>query len=304
MRGGVGITASSRSTSSLARSLLITARPRQWTKNLLVFAAPATGRVLLEPGVFADVILTFVAFTLTASGVYFVNDIIDRHEDAAHPRKRLRPIAAGELSVRVAATAGTILVAGGLVVAFVAGGPALVAVLGGYVALGLCYAFVLRRVALLDLAAIAGGFMLRAIAGGVAVDVHLSSWFLIVAAFGSLFIAASKRHAEFVRLDGARAGNERSSLTEYTEPYLRFVQYSASTVCITAYCLWAFEGAVISTTWSGLSIIPFALGIFRYALLVDSGRGETPEDLLLRDPTLLGLGAAWAAFLATGLVLS
>ena len=300
----MGLTASSRSTSSLARSLLITARPRQWTKNLLVFAAPATGRVLLEPGVFVDVALTFVAFTLTASGVYFVNDIIDRHEDVAHPRKRLRPIAAGELTVPVAATASAILVVAGLAIAFAAGGGPLVAVVGGYVVLALCYAFVLRKIALLDLAAIAGGFMLRAVAGGVAVDVHLSSWFLIVAAFGSLFIAASKRHAEFVRLDRGGSGNRRSSFTEYSEPYLRFVQYSASTVCITAYCLWAFEGGVISTVWSGLSIIPFALGIFRYALLVDSGRGETPEDLLLRDPALVGLGVAWAAFLAAGLVLS
>lgn len=300
----MGLTASSRSTSSLARALLITARPRQWTKNLLVFAAPATGRVLLEPGVFVDVLLTFVAFTLTASGAYFVNDIIDRHEDAGHPRKRLRPIAAGELSVVAAAAASAILVAGGLLVAFLAGGAPLVAVVGGYVVLALCYAFVLRRVALLDLAAIAGGFMLRAIAGGVAVDVHLSSWFLIVAAFGSLFIAASKRHAEFVRLDGAPSEDGRSSLMEYSEPYLRFVQYSASTVCITAYCLWAFEGAVIPTVWSGLSIIPFALGVFRYALLVDSGRGETPEDLLLRDAPLLGLGVAWVAFLAAGLVVS
>lgn len=300
----MGLTASSRSTSSLARALLVTARPRQWTKNLLVFAAPATGRVLLEPGVFVDVLLTFVAFTLTASGAYFVNDIIDRHEDVRHPRKRLRPIAAGELSVAAAAAASAILVAGGLLVAFLAGGAPLVAVVGGYVVLALCYAFVLRRVALLDLAAIAGGFMLRAIAGGVAADVHLSSWFLIVAAFGSLFIAASKRHAEFVRLDGAPSEDGRSSLMEYSEPYLRFVQYSASTVCITAYCLWAFEGAVIPTVWSGLSIIPFALGVFRYALLVDSGRGETPEDLLLRDAPLLGLGVAWVAFLAAGLALS
>jgi decaprenyl-phosphate phosphoribosyltransferase len=299
----VGLTASSRSTSSLARSLLITARPRQWSKNLLVFAAPATGRVLLEPGVFADVLLTFVAFTLTASGVYFVNDIIDRREDADHPRKRLRPIAAGEIPVPLAAATGAVLVLGGVWVAFVAGGAPLVAVVGGYVVLALCYAFVLRSVALLDLAAIAGGFMLRAVAGGVAVDVHLSSWFLIVTAFGSLFIAASKRHAEFVRLDGG-TGNGRPTLAEYSEPYLRFVQYSASTVCITAYCLWAFEGAVISTVWSGLSIIPFALGIFRYALLVDSGRGETPEDLLLRDPVLLGLGVAWLACLAAGLIYS
>lgn len=299
----MGHTASSTRNRSLGRAMLASARPRQWAKNLLVFAAPAMGRVLHEPDVFVRVVLTFVAFTLVASGVYYINDLVDRREDANHPRKRSRPIAAGQVPVPVAWTVGTLLLVGGLVVAIGAGGVGLVAVVGGYVILQLGYAFALRSVALLDMAGIAGGFLLRAVAGGVAVDVPLSSWFLIVAAFGSLFIAASKRHAEFVRLGDVRDGR-RSTMTEYSESYLRFVQYSSSTACITAYCLWAFEGAFMAPLWSGLSIVPFVLAIFRYALLVDAGRGETPEDLLLRDPSLLAFGLAWVVILGAGLVLS
>ena len=288
------------------RSLIATARPRQWAKNLLVFAAPATGRVLLEADVALRVTATFVAFSLLASGIYFVNDVIDRHEDAAHPRKRSRPVAAGLIAPGTAATVGVGLLVLGSVLALWAGGADTLAVALGYVALALAYAFVLRRIALLDMAAIAAGFLLRAVAGAAAADVHLSSWFLIVATFGSLFVAASKRHAEYLRVERAddAAVPTRSTLTEYSEQYLRFVQYSSSTACITAYCLWAFEGAVIDTLWSGLSIAPFVLGIFRYALLVDGGRGETPEDLLLRDGALLGFGVAWAACLGIGLLSS
>jgi decaprenyl-phosphate phosphoribosyltransferase len=287
----------------VGRALLVSARPRQWTKNLLVFAAPATGRALADPDMFGRVALTFLAFTLVASGVYLVNDIMDRDEDARHPRKRSRPIAAGEIPIPVAWAAALVLLVGGTATALSAGGWALVAVVAGYVILQLGYAFFLRGVALLDMAGIAGGFLLRAVAGGVAVGVPLSSWFLIVATFASLFIAASKRHAEFVRASSA-AGGHRSTLAEYSESYLRFVQYSSSTVCITAYCLWAFEGAHMDPLWSGLSIIPFVLGIFRYALLVDTGGGESPEDLLLRDPSLVAFGFVWVGVLAVGLVWS
>jgi decaprenyl-phosphate phosphoribosyltransferase len=288
---------------SVGRSLLISARPRQWAKNLLIFVAPATGRVLLDADVFVRVVLTFVAFVLVASGGYMTNDIVDRDEDATHHRKRFRPIAAGDLPLRLAGSVAALLILGGIVVAYVVGGPGLLAVVAGYVLLTMAYTFFLRRVVLLDVAAIAAGFLLRAVAGGVAADVPLSSWFLIVATFGSLFVAVSKRQAEFVRLGKVR-GDRRSSLSQYTEPYLRYIQYSSSTACITAYCLWAFEGAIVSPVASGLSIIPFVLGIFRYALLVEAGRGEVPEDLLLRDPALLAFAIAWVVIVSIGLLLS
>lgn len=284
------------------RDIVSSARPRQWAKNVLVFGAPATGGVLLEPDVFASAVAAFVAFCLVASGVYFFNDVVDASADLQHPTKRLRPIASGRISRWTAVTVGVALTFAGLAVGVWGGGPPLLGVLAGYIALFLAYTFVLRSIALLDIAAIAGGFLLRAVAGGVATGVPLSMWFLIVAGFGSLFLAAGKRHAEYVQLGDDR-GNYRSSLREYTEPYLRYIQYSASTIAMAAYTQWAFEGAAGGSLWSGLSIIPFVLGIFRYALLLEKGLGEAPEDVVLADAPLLVLGLSWILLVVIGVYL-
>jgi decaprenyl-phosphate phosphoribosyltransferase len=286
----------------LGRALLVTARPRQWAKNLLVFGAPITGHALLQPGPLARATLTFVAFCLVSSGMYYVNDIVDRRMDRAHPRKRFRPIAAGQLGVRLALAVAAVLVVGGLTVAVWGGGPEVGAVVAVYVALTLAYTFVLRDIVLVDLAAVAGGFVLRAVAGGVAVDVPLSSWFLIVACFGALFIATGKRRAEHSGLGDAR-GDHRRTLAEYTEPYLRYVMSSASTVTIAAYCLWAFEGASGRSLASALSILPFVLGIYRYAMLLDAGRGGAPEDVVLRDRPLQLCGLFWVLLVGLGVYL-
>jgi decaprenyl-phosphate phosphoribosyltransferase len=286
----------------LVRSIIATARPRQWTKNILVFAAPATGSVLFESDVFPSAVAAFVAFCLVASGVYYLNDVVDAEADQQHPTKRLRPIASGLISRRLAITLSSIFVVAGLAVGSWGAGAPLVGVLIGYVALCVAYTFVLRNMALLDLAAIAGGFLLRAVAGGVATDVPLSMWFLIVAGFGSLFLAAGKRRAEYVRLGDERA-NHRPSMNDYSEAYLRYIQYSSSTITISAYTLWAFEGAVGGSLWSGLSIIPFVLGILRYALLLEKGGGETPEEVVLTDPQLIVMGVTWVLLVTTGIYL-
>jgi decaprenyl-phosphate phosphoribosyltransferase len=282
-------------------SLLVSLRPKQWGKNLLVFAAPATGGVLGEPDMAARALLAFVSFSLAAAGTYLINDVADRSDDRAHPSKRFRPIAAGDLPVRTAWVAATVAIVAALFLA-AAVRPALAAVVGAYVALTVAYTFVLRDFALIDVGSIAGGFLLRAVAGGVATDVELSSWFLMVAGFGSLFMATGKRHAEYLDL-GRLRGESRRTLTRYTESYLRYVQYSSSTVAITAYALWAFEGEAGGSLWSGLSVIPFVLGIFRYGMLLDRGSGATPEDLVLSDPPLLVLGAAWGLLVTLGVYL-
>jgi decaprenyl-phosphate phosphoribosyltransferase len=286
-------------TVSLLRDVLTTARPRQWAKNVLVFGAPATGGVLLEPAILRSASLAFIAFCLTASGVYFINDLVDAPVDRQHPTKRLRPVASGTISPRLARVFGVCLMLAGLVLAFATAGWELVGIVGLYVGLTLAYTFILRNIALFDLGGIAGGFILRAVAGGVATGVPLSMWFLMVAMFGSLFLAAGKRRAEYVHLGDDRASH-RPSFRAYSEPYLRYIQYSASTVAMAAYAQWAFEGAAGGTLWSGLSIGPFVLGIFRYGLLLETGRGASPEDLVLTDPTLLVLGVAWVLFVAIG----
>jgi decaprenyl-phosphate phosphoribosyltransferase len=286
----------------LARALLVTARPRQWAKNVLVFGAPITGQALLELGPLSRAVLAFVAFCLASSGMYYVNDVVDRRVDRAHPRKRLRPVAAGELRVRLAVAVAALLVLAGLAVAVWGGGPELGAVVAGYVSLTLAYTLLLRNIVLVDLAAVAGGFILRAVAGGVAVDVPLSSWFLIVACFGALFIAAGKRHAEHNDLGTAR-GDHRRTLDEYSQSYLRYLMGSASTVTIAAYCLWAFEGASGRSLAAALSILPFVLGIYRYVMLLDTGRGGAPEEVVLRDRPLQLCGLVWVLLVGLGVYL-
>ena len=285
-----------------AGAILSSARPRQWAKNVLVFGAPATGGVLTEVSVLTSTIAAFIAFCLVASGVYFFNDIADASTDRLHPTKRFRPVAAGRMSSSIAATLGVFLIAIGFAVGVWGGGLGLLAVLTGYMALAVAYMLVLRDIALIDLAAISGGFLLRAVAGGVASGVPLSMWFLMVAGFGSLFLAAGKRHAEYVQLGDAR-GDHRRSLHEYSEPYLRYVQYASSTVVMAAYALWAFEGVAGGSLWSELSIVPFVLGIFRYALLLEHGRGAVPEEVVLSDVPLFVLGAAWVVLVFTGVYL-
>jgi decaprenyl-phosphate phosphoribosyltransferase len=286
----------------LGRALLVTARPRQWAKNVLVFGAPITGQALLKPDSLIRAVLAFVAFCLASSGMYYVNDVVDRRVDQAHPRKRRRPIAAGELRVRLALAMAALLVLAAVAVALWGGGPKLGAVVVGYVLLTLAYTLVLRNLALVDLAAVAGGFILRAVAGGVAVDVPLSSWFLIVACFGALFIAAGKRQAEHNDL-GTTRGDHRRTLDEYSEPFLRYLLGSASTVTIAAYCLWAFEGASGRSLAAALSILPFVLGIYRYVMLLDTGRGGTPEDIILRDRPLQLCGLGWVLLVGLGVYL-
>ena len=152
---------------------------------------------------------------------------------------------------------------------------------------------------MLDLAAVAAGFVLRTIAGGVAVGVDISPWFLIVAGAGSLLMVTGKRHAELLEL-GGDAGTHRPSLELYSFAFLNYVRAVASSVAILAYCLWAFErsATVGDQTWFELSIVPFVLGILRYSLLLEQGRGGAPEDLVLSDRWLLAIGLVWALLFA------
>jgi decaprenyl-phosphate phosphoribosyltransferase len=286
----------------LPRALLVTARPRQWAKNVLVFGAPVTGGVLLEPVALVQTLLAFLALCLVSSGMYYVNDIVDQEADRAHPRKRHRPIAAGRLPVGLAAVVALLLLAAGLIVAFLAAGVKLSAVVFTYAALAAAYTFVLRGVVLLDIAAVAGCFVLRAVAGGVAVGVPLSSWFLIVACFGALFIAAGKRRSEHISL-GPQRGEHRRTLDEYSDQSLRYLLSSSSTVTIAAYCLWAFEGTAGRNPPSGLSIVPFVLGIYRYGILVEAGQGGTPEELILNDRWLQVFGILWVLLVGAGVYL-
>ncbi len=273
--------------------LVRSARPRQWAKNVLVLAAPAAAGVLLQPRPLARTLGAFGIFCLAASGVYYFNDIADVVEDRRHPRKRFRPIAAGVVPIRLATVMALSMLLASVVGGWFALGAPFAAVVATYVALTIAYSLWLKHIAIVDLAGVAAGFVLRAIAGGVAAEVPISSWFLIVASFGSLFIVAGKRHAEHADLGDNRV-ETRLVLAEYSLAYLRYIRFIASSVTIVAYCLWAFqEAAEGGGVWSELSIVPFVLGILRYALLLEAGHGEAPEEIVLSDRPLQVFGVLW-----------
>lgn len=286
---------------SRTRALVAEARPRQWVKNVLVVAAPAAAGVLGEGEVLFDTAVAFVAFCLAASGTYFLNDAFDVEADRLHAKKRLRPIAAGDLSVRTAQVVGTVLLLAGVGVGFLTGWR-LPVVVGIYIVFTTAYSAWLKHVAVVDLGMVAAGFLLRLIGGAVAVDVPISVWFLIVGGFGSLFMVAGKRHAEHLDLGVERAGH-RATLSEYSVEYLGYVRSVASGVTMVAYCLWAFDTAIHETgiVWFEISTIPFVLVVLRYALLVERGEGGAPEEIVLGDRALQIFGVLWAAIVGIGL---
>lgn len=284
---------------------LETIRPRQWIKNALVIAAAGAAGALGNDDVPGRILAAFAAFCLLSSGIYAVNDVRDIEEDRRHPRKRFRPVAAGELAPPQALLLGGVLMMLGLgLCAFVR---PLLAVVGlGYLLLTLSYTVLWRHVPVLDLFAIAGGFVLRAVAGGVAAPVALSRWFLVVITFAAVFVAAGKRWAELQRTDAQVPGSaERSGRRRVLELYsyrrLALLMAAAAGCALFAYCVWAFQlPTADGIPWRPLSIVPFALGLLRYQLLVVRGDGEAPEDVLLSDRLIQLAGASWVVVFALG----
>jgi decaprenyl-phosphate phosphoribosyltransferase len=280
---------------------VVTLRPRQWIKNLLVIAAAGAAGALGHDDVPVRVGLAFVAFCMLASGIYAINDVRDAAEDRLHPRKRFRPVAAGELAPEAALSLGsTLLVAGLLMCGLIR--PLLAVVGGGYVALSLSYTLVWRHLLLLDIFAIAGGFVLRAVAGGVAPPVTLSRWFVLVVTSAAVFVAAGKRHGEIRRTaSGVVTAGRRKVLEGYTETRLRVILIASALIAVVAYAVWAFElPAVHGVPWRPLTVVPFALCVARYGQLISRGQGEAPEDVLLSDRLLQVAGVLWLVLFALG----
>jgi decaprenyl-phosphate phosphoribosyltransferase len=279
------------------RVVIAACRPRQWFKNVLVTIAPGAAGVLVRPGAIAEVTGAFVAFCLLSSATYLVNDVRDREHDRRHPRKRTRPVAAGTLSPRDALRIAGILAVLGVAIAL-AIAPALAGVAACYLTLTASYSLSLRRIVVADIVAVAGGFVLRAVAGGAATGVALSRPFLLVTAACAVFLVTGKRYAEL----GDRGGRQRAgraTLRRYSRTALRRLLVAAATLGCLAYALWAF-GRADAGPWLELSVIPFAIWLGRYGLKLSAGAGEAPEELILGDPLLLVLGAAWAALFAGG----
>ncbi len=272
-------------------------RVRQWTKNLLVLGAPLAAGRIAEPHVLAGAVVAVLTFCAASASVYLVNDVLDVESDRRHPVKRLRPIAAGELSVPFALSLSLLLAATAVFAAFAWSTPFGLTVLT-YLAVQAAYTGGLKHQPAIDLAVVSAGFLLRAVAGGTATDIPLSPWFLFVAAFGSLFMVAGKRYSEIRHL-GADAATRRS-LQDYSESYLRFIWTMAAGVTVVVYLLWALNGSHGSPQlgWGPISAAPFVLGLLRYAADIDRGTAESPEEIVLSDRHLQVIGLVWLVTLA------
>jgi decaprenyl-phosphate phosphoribosyltransferase len=272
-------------------------RPHQWLKNGLVVAAAGAAGALGHDDVPVRVGLAFVAFCMLASGLYAINDVRDAAEDRLHARKRHRPVASRELSATAAVALGAVLVVGGLALCVVVR-PLLGVVGAGYVALTLSYTLIWRHILLLDLIAIGGGFVLRAVAGGVAAPVGLSRWFLLVISAAAVCVAAGKRYSELHRAeieDSAR----RRVLHSYSLELLARVLLASAALALLAYSVWAFQLPVVDgVSWRPLTILPFAVCMLRYGALVRTGGGEAPDELILRDRLLQVAALAWLLLFA------
>jgi 4-hydroxybenzoate polyprenyltransferase len=280
------------------RAIVVSLRPHQWTKNMLVFAALAFSKHLFEPRPFLRALLAFGLFCGLSGAVYLLNDIVDVDGDRLHPRKSLRPIASGALAIKAAIALAALLAVGCLVGARLLGA-AFLGWAGLYLALNLLYSLKLKHVVIVDVLMVSIGFVVRAVAGGEAIGVQISPWLLICTLLLALFLTLSKRRHELTSLSDA--SGHRKILAEYS-PYLLDQMIAVVTPsCITAYAVYTTARETIEKFQTDKLVftLPFVLyGIFRYLYLVhQKDEGGSPTDILMTDRPLLLAVALWAAII-------
>jgi decaprenyl-phosphate phosphoribosyltransferase len=288
-------------------ALVAALRPKQWTKNVLVFAAPVASGAVLRSG---PVSRTFAAAGLmiaASAATYLVNDVVDCDADRLHPVKRERAIASGRFGKAPALSLAAVLAVASLVTSVVVSA-VLGAVVGSYLALSAGYTLFLKRLPVIELASVASGFTLRAVAGAAAAQVPVSPWFLVMVSFGALFVVAGKRRSEQMALGRAKTVH-RQSLGAYPTEFLRSVRLLAMSVALTTYCLWAFQRAGAlplqrgpsHLIWFELSIVPFVLAVLLVELAAQRGRAGEPEELAIKDRPLQACAVVWAALVIVGI---
>jgi decaprenyl-phosphate phosphoribosyltransferase len=281
-------------------AVLRTARPRQWPKNLLVFAAPLAGATWGRPhGAFYAVIAA-VAFCLASIAVYFINDVADAERDRRHPRKRFRPVAAGDLPASHALVIGVGCAVAGLAAGLAAGVPLLTAVIGAYLAESFLYSYVLKHLPVVEVVFVASGFLLRVLAGAVATHVPPSGWFLAVCSLGAFGVAIAKRYTELAGL-GPAALNHRPVLRFYRPWTLLAAQWVVGAAMVGAYVAWAAGEHTDARPWHLVSAIPLAAALVRFAMLTARHTSAPVEDLIMRNGLMLTCELSWLALFVTGL---
>ena len=284
---------------SLLGGIVRELRPKQWIKNVLVFAAPVAAGLFNNRDTDLHALGAFGCFCAAASATYLLNDAMDIESDRRHPVKKNRPIAAGIVPLGLAYALAIALLAVAIGGSFLLRRDFGFTILA-YLALTTVYSLWLKHMPIFDIVAVAAGFVLRAIGGATATGLPISEWFFIVTSFGALFMVTGKRAGERAEL-GDDAATIRPALAAYTPQYLNYLKAVFSAGTLITYCLWAFASAQESTNGSvlfQLSIVPFAVAILRYALLLEQGKGAEPENLVLSDRTLLAAGAIWAIIYA------
>ena len=277
------------------RAWMRAARIRQWTKNLLVFAAPAAAHSTATLSAPRSVFLTYFVFCLLASGCYLANDVHDADEDRRHPVKRHRPIASGALAPSRALIAAAISITLGLMLATAVNWDTFT-VAFTYVLLNAAYTLCLRSVMFVEMIAISAAFVLRAIAGATAGGLAPSPTFIAAVACGALFVIVGKRYADLIDPSARRS---RAVLTRYNRASIKLMMTLACTVALATYDAWAFTSSASSLTLAReLSTIPLMLALLRYRVIANRGNGGTPEQILFADRELQLLGLIWLLLFA------
>lgn len=276
-----------------AKDYLRALRPKQWTKNVLVFAALVFSHQLTDGAAVLNVVVAFLCFCAASSAVYLFNDLRDRESDRLHPTKRFRPIAAGTVPERDAIVLSLVFAISALVVAFLLT-PYFAALLVLYIVINISYSLYLKHFVIIDVFAISSGFVLRAAAGAVVLAVPISPWLYVCTVVLALFIGFGKRRNELELLEGD-AGGHRRNLDDYSAPLLdQFIVLTAG-AAVMAYSLYTFVAENLPENHLMMLTIPFVLyGIFRYLYLVHQRQeGGAPEQVILTDLPLLGTVFFW-----------
>lgn len=278
------------------------ARPRQWPKNMLVFAAPLAGASLGRDDGLAYALVAAMAFCAASVAVYMVNDVLDADRDRRHPVKRRRPVAAGELPKAHALGVAGLCVVGAIGAGVLVGVPLLSVIVGGYLLSSFLYSLVLKHVPVIELVFVASGFVLRALGGAAATHVPPSIWFLLVCSLGALLVAMAKRFTELTVL-GADAARHRPSMRWYRPAGLRLVQRITTVAMLTTYVLWALgEHHPWIRAWQLASAVPLAGALMRFDRITARATAKPVEDMLVRDAPMVMLELTWLAMFVVGLV--
>ena len=283
-----------------ARAVIRTTRPRQWPKNLLVFAAPLAAASLGRNDGFGYALLAMFAFGCASAAVYFVNDVADVERDRRHPVKRNRPIASGALPEQHAVVLAVLVAVFAVGAGIVIREPLLVVAVSAYLCLSFLYSFKLKHIPFVEMLIVASGFLLRVLGGAAATHVVLSIWFLLVCSLGALGVAVAKRYTELTSL-GAEAVKHRPVMRWYRPGLLRIAQVLIGVGMLATYLMWALSEGNGARPWHLASALPLAAAVVRFGVLTARRTVRPVEDLITRDAVMLCCEAAWLVLFCVGL---